>query len=188
MCGSLPPVSPVEREAIVPQYELTQWPGRRPSTYLKVQSCTGSQPAANRCRRTADGIAQNFPTGISPACTTSVATVLGGNAPVFRVSSGLPGGFRRAIHLPSVSWLCALRINCLLLDYIGTVVYTFPQHHPGRCGEAVEKPRGATGISNIYRRYGLEPKMPCIPYACCGLYHYTKHLPMLSHIYTTSVS
>lgn len=143
---------PVEREAIMPQYELTQGPGRRPSTRLKVYSCTGSQSAANRCRRTADGIAQNFPTGNNPTCTTSVATVLGITAPAFRVSSGLPGGFRRAIHLPSVSWLCTLRINCLLLDYIGSVVYTLPQHHTSRYGEAGEKPCGATGISNLYRR------------------------------------
>lgn len=87
-----------------------------------------------------------------------------------------------------MSWLCALRINFLLFDYIGSVIYTLRQHHTSRCGEAGEKPCGATGISNLYRRYGLEPGMPCMPYAYCGLYHYTKHLPMLSHTYTTSVS
>lgn len=107
------------REAVVPQYELTQWPGRRLSPRLIVYSCTGKPTC---CYLLPPNRSLNRTTfSNNPTCTTSVALVPRRTVPAFRVSSGLHGGFRRASHPPSVSWICTSRTNFLSLDYIGSV-------------------------------------------------------------------
>ena len=143
------------RDAAVPQYELTQWPGRRPSTRLIVYSCTGNSTCCYPLpldHRPNSSIFSNNPT-----CTTSVALVPRRTIPAFRVSSGLHGGFRRASHPPSVSWICTPRTDFLSLDYIGSIRCTLPQPHTSRCGEVGEELCGVTDISNLYRLCGMEP-------------------------------